>query len=88
VTVGGVPIDPAQITVDTYILGASTDHISSWQDCYRTIADCTALAGAAISAFGWVDVLVNNAGVGTAVPALKETPEQFRSVVDLNLNAS
>ena len=28
------------------------------------------------------------AGVGTAVPALKETPEQFRSVVDLNLNAS
>jgi NAD(P)-dependent dehydrogenase (short-subunit alcohol dehydrogenase family) len=26
--------------------------------------------------------------VGTAVPALKETPEQFRSVVDLNLNAS
>jgi NAD(P)-dependent dehydrogenase (short-subunit alcohol dehydrogenase family) len=50
--------------------------------------DCTALAGAAMSAFGRVDVLVNNAGVGTAVPALKETPEQFRSVVDLNLNAS
>src|ERR1700678_1538642 len=50
--------------------------------------DCTALASAAMSAFGRVDVLVNNAGVGTAIPALKETPEQFRSVVDLNLNAS
>ena len=50
--------------------------------------DCTALASAAMSAFGRVDVLVNNAGVGTAVPAPKETPEQFRSVVDLNLNAS
>ena len=50
--------------------------------------DCTALASAAMSAFGRVDVLVNNAGVGTAVPALRETPEQFRSVVDLNLNAS
>ena len=51
-------------------------------------ADCTALASAAMSAFGRVDVLVNNAGVGTTVPALRETPEQFRSVVDLNLNAS
>jgi len=36
--------------------------------------------------FGRVDVLVNNAGVGTAVPATRETPEQFRQVVDINLN--
>jgi NAD(P)-dependent dehydrogenase (short-subunit alcohol dehydrogenase family) len=33
-------------------------------------------------------VLVNNAGVGTAVPATRETPEQFRAVVDVNLNGS
>jgi NAD(P)-dependent dehydrogenase (short-subunit alcohol dehydrogenase family) len=39
-----------------------------------------------MEAFGRVDILVNNAGVGTAVPALRETPEQFRGVVDLNLN--
>jgi len=49
--------------------------------------DCQALVDAAIAAFGKVDILVNNAGIGTAVPALKETPEQFRSVIDLNLNA-
>jgi NAD(P)-dependent dehydrogenase (short-subunit alcohol dehydrogenase family) len=36
--------------------------------------------------FGRVDVLVNNAGIGTAVPATRETPEQFRQVVDVNLN--
>jgi NAD(P)-dependent dehydrogenase (short-subunit alcohol dehydrogenase family) len=48
--------------------------------------DCLALADAAMDAFGRVDVLVNNAGVGTAVPATRETPEQFRSVIDLNLN--
>jgi len=29
---------------------------------------------------------VNNAGVGTAVPATRETPDQFRSVIDVNLN--
>ena len=37
---------------------------------------------AAMSEFGRVDVLVNNAGVGTAVPATRETPDQFRAVVD------
>ncbi|WP_026910459.1 SDR family NAD(P)-dependent oxidoreductase [Patulibacter minatonensis] len=47
---------------------------------------CAALVAAAVAEFGRVDVLVNNAGVGTAVPALKETPDQFRQVIDLNLN--
>ena len=36
--------------------------------------------------FGRVDILVNNAGIGTAVPATRETPEQFRQVIDVNLN--
>ena len=47
---------------------------------------CTALVEAAMAEFGRVDVLVNNAGVGTAVPATRETPDQFRSVIDVNLN--
>jgi NAD(P)-dependent dehydrogenase (short-subunit alcohol dehydrogenase family) len=40
---------------------------------------------AAVGRFGRLDVLVNNAGLGTAVPALRETPEQFREVIDVNL---
>ncbi|HEY1916242.1 MAG TPA: SDR family oxidoreductase [Streptosporangiaceae bacterium] len=51
-------------------------------------ADCQALVDAAMGTFGRVDVLVNNAGVGTAVPATKETPEQFERVIDVNLNGS
>ncbi|MEV0586009.1 glucose 1-dehydrogenase [Nonomuraea sp. NPDC050310] len=51
-------------------------------------AACEGLVGAAMEAFGRVDVLVNNAGVGTAVPALRETPEQFRAVVDINLHGT
>jgi NAD(P)-dependent dehydrogenase (short-subunit alcohol dehydrogenase family) len=50
--------------------------------------DCTRVATEAVEALGRVDVLVNNAGIGTAVPASRETPEQFRSVIDVNLNGS
>ncbi|MDL9948988.1 3-oxoacyl-ACP reductase family protein [Gordonia sp. ABSL11-1] len=49
---------------------------------------CQAVIDAAMDTFGRVDVLINNAGVGTAVPATRETPEQFRSVIDVNLNGS
>ncbi|MBB3666352.1 NADP-dependent 3-hydroxy acid dehydrogenase YdfG, partial [Prauserella sediminis] len=51
------------------------------------VADATsveAMAAAAVDEFGRIDVLINNAGVGTAVPALKEDPEEFRRVVDVN----
>ncbi len=50
--------------------------------------DCEALAAAAYDAFGRIDILVNNAGVGTAVPASRETPEEFRAVIDVNLNGA
>ena len=48
--------------------------------------DCQALVEAATGELGRVDILVNNAGIGTAYPATKETPEQFREVIDINLN--
>jgi len=54
-------------------------HVGEW-------GQVEALAERAYTEFGHVDVLVNNAGVGTAVPATRETPEQFRSVIDVNLN--
>ena len=47
---------------------------------------CQRLVDTAVEELGRVDVLVNNAGIGTAVPATKETPEQFREVVEVNLN--
>ena len=50
--------------------------------------DAQVVVNAAMKEFGRVDVLVNNAGKGTAVPATRETPEQFREVIDVNLNGS
>jgi NAD(P)-dependent dehydrogenase (short-subunit alcohol dehydrogenase family) len=49
---------------------------------------CQALVDSAMQTFGRVDILINNAGIGTIQPAIEETPEQFRAVIDVNLNGS
>ena len=48
--------------------------------------DCRQVVGRAVEELGRLDVLVNNAGIGTAFPASRETPDQFRQVIDVNLN--
>lgn len=49
---------------------------------------CEAMAETAIAEFGRIDILINNAGLGIAVPALRERPEQFRQVLDVNLSGA
>jgi NAD(P)-dependent dehydrogenase (short-subunit alcohol dehydrogenase family) len=46
------------------------------------------LVDAALERYGRIDVLVNNAGVGTPEPAESESPERFADVLDINLTAS
>src|SRR3712207_2570713 len=77
---GGRPTE-AQKAVE----GAGRRAISVATDVARP-EDCQALVDAAMTEFGRVDILVNNAGIGTAAPATRETPEQFRQVIDINLN--
>jgi NAD(P)-dependent dehydrogenase (short-subunit alcohol dehydrogenase family) len=43
------------------------------------------LVKTAVQQLGSVDVLVNNAGVTSMVPATRETPAEFRHVLDVNL---
>jgi NAD(P)-dependent dehydrogenase (short-subunit alcohol dehydrogenase family) len=50
--------------------------------------DCQNLIDETVAQLGRVDILVNNAGIGTAVPATRETPDQFRQVIDINLNGA
>jgi NAD(P)-dependent dehydrogenase (short-subunit alcohol dehydrogenase family) len=49
-------------------------------------SDCERLAAATLARFGRIDILVNNAGMTYTLPAEQETPDQFREVIDVNLN--
>jgi NAD(P)-dependent dehydrogenase (short-subunit alcohol dehydrogenase family) len=51
-------------------------------------ADCRRMVDATMAEFGRVDVLVNNAGVGRAISALKETPESFDEILRINVRGS
>jgi NAD(P)-dependent dehydrogenase (short-subunit alcohol dehydrogenase family) len=55
--------------------------VSNVEACGRVVERTT-------SELGRVDVLVNNAGIGTAVPATREPPDDFRKVIDINLMGS
>jgi NAD(P)-dependent dehydrogenase (short-subunit alcohol dehydrogenase family) len=53
-----------------------------------SVEDCTRVVESTVAELGSVDVLVNNAGIGTAAPATREKPEDFRQVIDINLLGS
>ncbi len=50
--------------------------------------DCSRVVEQTVAELGKVDILINNAGIGTAVPATRESPDEFRKVIDINLNGS
>jgi hypothetical protein len=49
--------------------------------------DREGLIGAAVTMHGRLDVLVNNAGIGSPEPAESETVERFAEVLDVNVTA-
>ena len=51
-------------------------------------ADCQRAVDTTMAEFGRVDILINTAGVATARPATRETPDEFNQVVNVNLQGS
>lgn len=83
VVIAGRRADKLRATAES-VCAAGADCLSVPTDVTRP-EDCSALVEAAVDRFGRVDILVNNAGVSHVAPATGERPEDFRSVVDVNL---
>ena len=60
---------------------AVTGDVGRPEDCERAVA-------ATVEAFGGVDALVNNAGIGNVATGLEETPEQWDHVLRINLSGA
>jgi len=61
-TVLGVPIDLGAITVDAYVLAGIADHITPWENCYRTTQLLGGKTRFVLSTSGHIAALVNPPG--------------------------
>ena len=79
-----------------YRVGVLDRDIEAARNVANTLSTGIALAAdvcdaaevaAAVQTLGTLDVLVNNAGILRTGPLLTQSPEDFRQVIDVNLNA-
>jgi polyhydroxyalkanoate synthase len=59
---GDVPIDLGKVTLDAYVVGALTDHITPWKACYRTPFLLGGASEFVLSSSGHIQALVNPPG--------------------------
>jgi glucose 1-dehydrogenase len=52
------------------------------------VADLERLIAATVTAFGRLDIMVNNAGIETRTSVLETTEEQYQKVLDINLKSA
>jgi glucose 1-dehydrogenase len=74
-----------QVEADVRNLG---DKVVGVKADVSKVADLETLIGTAVSTFGRVDIMVNNAGIETRTSVLDTTEEQYERVLDINLKSA
>ena len=64
------------------------DRVTAVQADVSKVADLQRLVDAAVSTFGRLDIMVNNAGVETRTSVLDTTEAQYEKVLDINLKSA
>ena len=79
VTVLGSPVDVSRITADSYLVAGLSDHITPWQNCYRTTQMLGGRTRFVLSTSGHIAAIVNPPGskratyrTGTSTPPSTE----------------
>lgn len=62
VTVLGTPVDLSQVTTDSYLVAGIADHITPWQNCYRTTQLLGGTKRFVLSTSGHIAAIVNPPG--------------------------
>jgi polyhydroxyalkanoate synthase len=62
VTALGTPVDLSQVTCDSYVVGAVTDHITPWKACFETTHLLGGRSEFVLSSQGHIQALVNPSG--------------------------
>src|SRR5207253_8139425 len=71
----GVPVDLSNVDVDSYLIAGITDHITPWQNCYRSTQLLGGTSRFVLSSSGHIAALVNPPGnPKSSYQVGKETP--------------
>jgi polyhydroxyalkanoate synthase subunit PhaC len=62
ITVLGVPVDLSRVEVDTYLVAGIADHLTPWQNCYRSTQLLGGKSRFVLSTSGHIAALVNPPG--------------------------
>jgi len=77
----------AEQELERKIAGLGEQAVGVEADVSR-VADLQRLVDSAVSSFGRLDVMVNNAGIETRTSVLDTTEEQYAKVLDINLKSA
>jgi glucose 1-dehydrogenase len=79
--------EDAELSVEAAVRGLGDKVVGVKADVSK-VADLETLVGTAVSTFGRLDIMVNNAGIETRTSILDTTEEQYAKVLDINLKSA